>query len=350
MNAMRPVDILYVGPASGTCLTRLEALRRLGHRPMLLDPSRALPAGFIADTWTFKTGAFALGGLVEAYIAGEVAGKSFDLVYVDGGELISPRGVRLLRRAGGRVVNYNPDNPYVTRDGLKWRLFLRAIPEYDLMVVPREESVGDARARGAREVMRVWQAADDPLRDDARLPSAEAKAPYRSAVSFVGTWMPERGTLLAGLLERGVPLRIFGPRWNRAPEFPRLAPHTTVSHLATDAYDAAVAAADVSIALLSKGNRDLHTTRSLQIPALGSLLCGERTVEHEMLYRDGEEALLWSSVEDCAELCLDVLADRDRLARLTAAGRRRALANNHFNEPFMDAIVRRALAAEALAS
>lgn len=340
--------ILYVGPASGTCLARFRALQRMGHEPTLLDPFGALDtgpprAGALARTWSFKTGAFGLGGLVERYIERQTDGRRFDLVYVDSGELIGPRVVRRLRRSAPRVVNYNPDNPYHRRDGLRWRQFLQAVPHYDLMIVPREENVAEARARGARDAMRVWFAADDPLREDGRLPDAAAKAPYRSAVSFVGTWMPERGPFLARLLELGVPLRIFGARWERAPEFKVLARHTVLGPLGTDAYHAAVAAADISIALLSKANRDLHTTRSLEIPALGSLLCGERTAEHAALYEDGVEAVMWSSPEECAAACLALLADRPRLARIAAAGRRRALANNHFNEPLMRAMLARAM-------
>jgi len=342
-GAQRGLDILYIGPASGTCLARFEALQRLGHRATLVDPFGALPAAAAASAWSFKTGAWGLGPLIERYIAGQVAGKSFDLAYVDSGELIGPRVVVQLRRAARRVVNYNPDNPYRRRDGFRWRQFLRAVPSYDLIVVPREENLVEARRHGAREVMRVWFAADDALRDPSRLPSAAAKAPYRSAVSFVGTWMPERGPFLAGLLARGVPLRIFGPRWNRAAEFRQLAPHVTVGALDAPAYAAAVAAADISIVLLSKGNRDLHTTRSLEVPALGGLFCGERTTEHQALYREGVEAVMWSSVDECALQCFALLTDPLRRARIAAAGRRRALANNHFNEPLMRAILERAM-------
>jgi spore maturation protein CgeB len=116
-----------------------------------------------------------------------------------------------------------------------------------------------------------------------------------------------------------------------------------VGPLDTQAYNAAVAAAEISIALLSQGNRDLHTTRSLEIPVLGSLFCGERTSEHRTLYAEGTEAVMWSCAEECAAACLALLADRPRLAGMAAAGRRRALANNHFNEPLMSAILARAV-------
>jgi spore maturation protein CgeB len=155
--------------------------------------------------------------------------------------------------------------------------------------------------------------------------------------------MPERGPILAHLIERGLPVRIFGPRWERAPEFSRLAPCTKVGGLDTAAYEAAVAAADISIALLSKGNSDLHTTRTMEIPSLGSLLCGERTEEHLALYQDGTEAIFWSDQEECFRLCRELLDRSDLRRTIAQAGRARAIANNHFNEPLMQGIISRVL-------
>ena len=108
-------------------------------------------------------------------------------------------------------------------------------------------------------------------------------------------------------------------------------------------YQAAVAAAEISIALLSKGNADIHTTRSLEIPALGSLLCGERTPDHLALYDEGTEAFFWSDAAECARICLDLLGDPARLAAARAAGYARALANGHFNETLMAGMIAAAL-------
>lgn len=38
-------------------------------------------------------------------------------------------------------------------------------------------------------------------------------------------------------------------------------------------------------------NYDLQTTRTMEIPACGSLLMAERTIEHEELFKDEEEAV-----------------------------------------------------------
>ncbi len=331
--------ILYIGPDSGTCRARRLALERLGHNVTVADPFSALPSGNLARTWSFRTGGYGFGALVRRHIAAIAAGKRFDLAYVDSGELIDGKTVGMLRTLAPMVVNYNPDNPYVRRDGARWRAFLTAVPHYDHLFVPREANVAQAMLAGARHVHRVWFAADDPIRDREDYPPAHAKARYRSAIAFVGTWMPERGPFLRQLAEAGLPLRIFGPRWNKAPEYGALRSCITLGELDSAAYDAAVAGADISIALLSKGNCDQHTTRSMEIPALGSLLCGERTSEHLQLYQEGTEAVFWSDAAECIEHCRRLLADPERRLRIAKAGHRRALCNNHFNEPLMEGIV-----------
>jgi hypothetical protein len=213
------------------------------------------------------------------WLARNLASSHYDLAIVDGGDLLGPEHVEQLRSACGRVVNYNPDNPYVGCDGQKWRLFLKAISHYDLVVTPRQTSVAKAYAAGARRVLLVSFAADEAVHRPP--PSISGKT---LDVVFVGTWMPERGPFLDALVRQGLPLRIYGPLWRRAREWSGLRPCLHDGYLDDEAYVATIASAKIALALLSAENQDLHTTRSLEIPAIGTLLCGERTDDHLALY------------------------------------------------------------------
>ena len=104
--------------------------------------------------------------------------------------------------------------------------------------------------------------------------------------------------------------------------------------------------ARLNLGLLSRDNRDNHTTRSLEIPSLGGLLCAERTAEHQSMYQEGAEALFWGDARECAELCLAALADEGRRARIARAGHERFLRDGHRNERVMQRIVDAALDAE----
>jgi spore maturation protein CgeB len=336
-NGAFSLKIVFIGEASGTSLMRFEAMRRLGHSVELINPYEALPKSSLLRRWSFQTGAFGFGNTVCRYLAACLDSQRFDLAFVDNGELIGPEAIHLIRNHVNRVINYNTDNPFTPRDRGRWRLFLKALPYYDLFVTPRLSGVENALRRGVKQSIRVFMTADEvknKLRDQ-----PEPNSPYRSEVSFVGTWMPERGGFMARLIDRGVPLRIFGPRWQKAPEFEKIRSHISLGSLNSDQYVEAVAGCDIALCILSKGNEDMHTTRTMEIPAIGRVLCAERTPEHLMLYKEGKEAVFFDTVNECADICLRLLANKPSLKALAKAGSDRVRHDRHFNEPAMARII-----------
>ena len=328
--------ILYLGEERGTSLQRANALRRLGHSVTLVWPEKFLPAGELPRKWAWHTGGLFLDELVRRRLL--AMDVSADLVLVTHGELIGPALVNDLRKKFGPVINYNADDPFGQRDGERWRLYRKAVPSYDLVVVVRKENVDEARACGARKVIYRVRTADEV--EHAPGPWSEsAREKWASEVSFIGTWMPERGTFFAALAERGVPLSIRGDRWDRAREWPVLKSFWRGPGLSGVDYRDAIKYSKICIGMLSRGNRDLHTHRSVEIPYIGSVLCAERTSEHLELYREGEEAVFWSSVPECGDVCASLLAREADRACIAAAGQRRALANAHLNETLMAGIL-----------
>jgi hypothetical protein len=91
--------------------------------------------------------------------------------------------------------------------------------------------------------------------------------------------------------------------------------------------------------MLSKSSRDLHTSRSAEIPCIGSVLCAELTEEHIAMYRPDEEAVFWRSAEECAEKCFELLADEAKLKGIAKAGHRRCLRSRYLNEPTAEKIL-----------
>lgn len=344
------MKILYLGPAQGTSIQRASALRRLSHEVKIVDSYLALEniglPGKWARGWAFKAGAFGFADVVRQYVAGQVRGQMFDLVFVDHGELLGPATIEELRKIGKIVVNYNQDNPYVPRDGLRWRLFLKALRQYDLIATHRISSANGAARAGARRVLLVREAADEVVHRPIEM-SDDDLARFSSKVAFVGTWMPERGPFMLRLVERGVPIRVYGGRWNKAPEYEKLRPYIVLGNLEGDDYVKAIRGASIAIGLLSKGNEDLHTTRSFEIPAIGTLFCAERTTDHLEMYAEGEEAVFFDSPDECADLCLSLLGQPDQIAKIAEAGRKRVRQNGDFNEKLLTRIINAAFETEA---
>jgi hypothetical protein len=134
-----------------------------------------------------------------------------------------------------------------------------------------------------------------------------------SEVVFVGSWMPERGPFMRDLLAARVPLAIWGDHWPKAPEYRKLRTAIRGSAVYGPDYVKVIQCAKVALGLLSRGNRDLHTTRSSEIPFIGGgIFCGERSSEHEQMFTHEYNAMLWGDAKECALHCHKMLEDRDQ--------------------------------------
>lgn len=340
---MKALNVLYVGPISGTCLDRAHAMRRLGHHVHHIDLREWLPSTPWVDRVTWRLGGHLFGWWLAHQINVRLAGQRYDLAYVDNGEHVGPAVVKALRVHAPKVVNYNIDDPTGGRDMQRFAAYRRALPYFDLAAVVREDNLPECRSLGSRRVIRVWRSADEVSHAPRPLTEALRHA-WASDVLFLGTWMPERGAFLRDLVKLGVPLTIRGSHWQKAPEWPELAPYWKGGALSGDEYALALQCAKVNLGLVSRGNRDLHTTRSLEIPALGALFCAERTSEHMAMYREGVEAVFWADAKECASKCLQVLADEASRIRIAQAGHLRFKTNHHGNEDIVAQLLKESLA------
>jgi spore maturation protein CgeB len=332
------LSVLYLGPNNGTSLDRANSIRRLGHRLHHIDLRRLLPQTPWMHRVTWKLGGHVFAPWVLKSLPKELAGKRYDVCLVDSGEWVTPSIIELLRRHADKVANYVIDDPFGRRDVARFRAYRRSLRHYDLCVVVRPDNAREARDAGAKRVRRVFMSSDE-VTHAPRLLTEEDKVRWATDVLFLGTWFPERGPFLMRLIHLGVPLVIRGTNWNKAPEWRALRSSWKSGAIIGDDYAKAIQCAKVNIGLLSKGNRDLHTTRSLEIPALGGLLCAERTSEHLDMYVEGVEALFWSDAEECAAACRWALGNEEERRKIAAAGQMRNIANQIRNENVMSEIL-----------
>lgn len=317
-------------------------MRRLGHGVTHVDPRKLLPASSWIDRITWRAGGQFFAQWIRSGIKKLAGNQNFDLAYVDNGEWVSPSVVQYLKTLAKLVINYNIDDPTGPRDGARFKAYRRAAPLYDLLAVVRNENIPELEALGAKRVIRVFRSADE-ITHAPRCITPEIEREWKSDVLFLGTWMPERGPFLADLIADGVPLTIIGDNWQKAKEWPVLKDHFKRTSVHGDEYAYAIQCAKVNIGLLSKGNRDLHTTRSLEIPSLGGLLCAERTIEHSEMYKERSEALFWSDASECAATIKWALQNEEVRVQIAEAGRDRFLSNRHQNEQIIQQILETAL-------
>jgi len=313
------MKILYIGdnhPGS-TATHRAHALSRIGHKVSIQDPGEPCQAA-LQSRWSrilhFRTGfRFLQKAMISWVMQLYKTTERPDLIWIDSGELLGYKCIKALKLWNCPIVLYNVDDPTGKRDGSRFDSLLKALPLYDLVVVVRKESESECITLGAKKVMRVFRSYDEvahqPYANTQEIPQK-----FKSDVVFIGTWMrgEKRDQFLLDLINKGVPLSIWGNSWERSRFFPKLKENYKGKSLQGKDYIAAIQGAKLCLGLLSKGNRDLHTTRSLEIPYAGGLFCAQRTSEHEALYKEGIEAAFWSDATECAEVCHSLLKNEDR--------------------------------------
>lgn len=219
-----------------------------------------------------------------------------DMVFLYRGTHISGRVLRQIKSRCKHIfwVGYNNDDPFAAgHPYLLWRHFLKAVPEYDLMLAYRQHNLEDFRKAGAKQVrlLRSWFV---PERNHPVVLSPEEVARYQCDVVFIGHYEPDgRLELLEEIVRRGYSLRLFGPGflWGEViRKSPVLSHFFPVSLVWGEDYNKALCGAKVALCFLSKLNRDTYTRRCFEIPATGTLLLSEYSADLAGLYKEGEEA------------------------------------------------------------
>lgn len=335
-------DILYLGHNYGTSLHRANALRRLGHYVDVVDPWDFFPDNQIfrrvIRKFTYEAGPAIFEPYIRRMIARRLKNQYYEVIWNNQCELISSAAAREFKKQVISTVTYVNDDPFSPRDKRRFSIYRHSLKHYDLNVAVRKPNVEEFYAYGASKVIRVIMSADEVAHRPLLLTPEDRKR-WASDVVFIGTWMSERGAFLARLMELGIPLTLYGDRWKKARQWPILKEAWHGPSLVDDDYVKAIQAAKVCIGLVSRDNRDLHTSRSAEIPYIGSVLCAERTIEHMAMYREDKEASFWSTPEECAEKCFALLSNEFRRKSIARAGRGRCLSSGYLNEPIMETIL-----------
>lgn len=337
------MKILYIGNSEfgTTSLHRAIALERLSHSVVLLDPYKAMGSrlkGFTGKI-NYHSGYRFLQKIVLKWLRSSIKHlEDIQLIWINSGELLGSRSLKFLKELGIPIVLYNNDDPTGTRDKRRFDMLLSAIPYYDLCVVRREPNIEEYKAKGAQKVLHVYMSYDEI----AHSPLEVIPIKFHSEVAFIGTWMrnEKRDVFLLKLINAGISVSIWGGRWQKSPYFELLKPYYKGPFLKGKDYVAAMQGAKICLGFLSKGNRDLHTRRSVEIPYAGGLLCAERTSEHQKMFEEGKEAIFWYDADECIELCKKFLKDDEKREAIRLAGMKKVRNLKVGNEDTCQSILR----------
>lgn len=335
MPITRPLKILYAAGLSenDSSLYRLWALERLGHTVLPLNAYAYEPAQPILRKVLHRLQAGPWVERLNRDVLAIARREKPDLFWADKLLALQPKTLDRLRAMGMGTVSYMIDNAFGPRRDPGWRLYMRCIPHFDLHATQRDANVVDYRSRGARDVVKIQTAFEPTIHYSP--PPGWNDAERNRGVSFIGTPYDQRAAFLTRLWkEFKAPVRVSGAAFLWRAQLSQEAQDAiyTGGELYGGVYREAIWRSRINLSFLTHSNQDEFAHKSFEIAGCGGFLLAERSPGHLGRFVEGEEAVFFSGIEECAAKIRQYLPDQAARTRIATAGHARAMRDGYSND------------------
>ena len=220
---------------------------------------------------------------INKYIVQGLAQESYDLIWVDKAVFITPNTTSFLKQKTSRLVHTTPDMAFYAN---KSRLFYASLPFYDFCITTKTIEL-DVYHKYLQKPKVLFMPQGF---------SKEIHTPHHSfsqkedAIVFIGLAEPSRFKIAEAILANNLKLKLVGFGWGSF-----VAKHKdnkNLQFLGTalygDDYSYLISSSKFALGLLSKQFKELHTTRTFEIPACGTALLTEQNQELNGFFENDE--------------------------------------------------------------
>lgn len=256
--------------------------------------------------------------------------KKYDLIWVEKSLILKKNTLLKLKIKNPKLIFTWFSEDDMTAKHNQSRYFLNTLPLYDIVFTTKSYNCNteELPRLGAKKVIFTRQGFDKKL----HVPTLFSNN-FFSEVSFIGTFEEDRANQLLFLAKNGIKINVWGNGWSEwVGKYPDLIIHNKPIY--DFDYACAISSSKINLCFLRKINRDLHTDRSLEIPACGGFMLAERTKEHQDLFEEGKEAVYFD-VDNSQELLDKIryyLTHEEERIEIAKAGRERCLRDDYSHE------------------
>ena len=257
-----------------------------------------------------------------------------DMVFIVRGVMIWPKTLKKIHAMGIKTVSWSNDDMYAKHNRSIW--YTLGVKYYDLVVTQKSYNCNadELPSLGANVLFQ-----DKAFEPSVNYPIKDCHDfDFSHDVVFVGTKENDRYNKIRYLAENDITVNVYG--WGHVDDNSK---HENLifhdKHLYGESFSAALGCSKIALNFLRKLNRDLQTSRSIEIPASGGFMLAERTDEHLRLFKEGVEAEYFESKEELLSKVKYYLNhDSERIA-IAEAGYRKCYDANYTFENRMSEII-----------
>jgi spore maturation protein CgeB len=232
---------------------------------------------------------------IQKRLLAQLNGQFFDLIWVFKGMELTPQTLQTLKKQTTRLINFNPDNPFIfSGKGSGSKNITQSIHlynehfTYDHVVKSRIES-----EFGLKCILVPFGFDNEVISTEELNEVEEIKA-----VCFVGNPDAYRSKILQEILNKGLPLHVYGHDWQKHLKHPNLTIHGAVYE---KDYYKTLRKYRVQLNIMRVHNLDSHNMRSIEVPGCGGIMLAPRTKDHEAFFEEGKEAFYYNNVKDLVD-------------------------------------------------
>ena len=317
------MKILFIGPKLGNSYLQYLTLKRIYKNVNFIDTFQIFKFKKISTYLFIHLTPLIFENKINKYILTKIKNK-YDLIYVKSGEFIGKKLIIELKKKTKKIVFFCNDNPFVRRDKQRWRLFMPAGKYYDLIAFQDQSRIKLSKKYGIKNSLLVIPPYDKKIHKKQKI-LIKNKKKYQNDVVFVGTWSVEKGKFLNELINLGINIKIYGSRWNKDKNYKFLKNRIILGHLYFKNYTKIVQNAKIALCLFAEQNLDTITARSIEIPAIGTLLCSKRTLQMKKNFVENKEAIFFDDANECAQKCIFYLNNPRLAKKISNAGKTKVI-------------------------
>ncbi len=262
---------------------------------------------------------------INMQIIEKVEQKKPDILWIELGLMIRPSTLKKVKKNQHNtiIVSCSEDDTFARHNQSAY--YRGCLPFYDVVFTTKSYNCNSEElpALGARKVVFVDAAYDKNTQNPIPI-SNEDRGKFGSDVGFIGTFEKDRAEKMLFLAQNGIQIRVWGNGWDKM-----VNKHQNLKvenrPLYEDDYGRAICSTKINLCFLRKKNRDLQTSRTIEIPAYGGFMLTERTREHLRLFEEGKEVVFFdiNSPQELLEKVKYYLAHDEERKAIAKAGRKR---------------------------
>lgn len=250
-----------------------------------------------------------------------------DVIWVFKGMEVFPETLKLFRQKKIKLVNYNPDHPFIISGRGSWnKNVFNSVGLYDLHFCYSRtlmKKIND-EYKIRTEFLPFGFDLDDEVYEKA------SKLPEINRVCFIGNPDKIRADIIKYLINNGIQVDVYGHNWDRFFNIGKNSNLTINNAVYADEFWEIARKYRVQLNIFRPHNIGSHNMRTFEIPAIGGIQLAPVSPEHREFFEEGKEIFLYKDKTELMDKINLLLQMEDSSAiEIREYAREKSLKNNY---------------------